>query len=378
MGIGRIPPDEAAFAEVRRAPRVALDTESDAFFAYRPRICLVQLSLPGRDWLVDPLAKVDLGALGRRLADPAVELVLHAAENDVLMLDRDFGWRIGRLFDTQVACFVLGLRPYSLAGLLETRFGVCLDKRLQRSDWSRRPLTPAQVAYAAEDTRHLLDLAEDLQGRARAAGREEEVAAECSRIAARRWEEPPADPDAFRRLAGARDLDGVSLRVLRDVHRFREEEARRRNRAPFRIVGDGALVALAARRATAPVGGVPRSFWGRYGDRVAALVRRAVSRGPLPPRKRAPHVRGPMDSRATKRRYDALRRWRGRAAAERGVEGFVVARNELLLEVARRGCRTLEDLSEVVEPFRLREYGEAMLRVVLDSACGGPDNEADE
>lgn len=356
-----------------REPALALDTETDSFFAYRARICLLQVSAPGRDLLVDPLAGLDLSRLGALLRDPSRQVVLHAAENDVILLHHELSWRIGNLFDTQVAAFVLGFKPYSLAGILEARFGVRLDKGLQRSDWSRRPLSPEQLRYASEDTRHLLDLAADLRARAEEAGRTEEIASECRRIAGRDWTPEPFDPEGFRRIAGARDLDDTGLRILRDLYLLRNAEAERRNWAPFRIAADPVLVAIARDRLTAPRKGIPESFWRRYGARVAGLVRQAPGKGPLPRPERARGRREPLPP-GVERRFEALRRWRARAAEERGVEPFVVARNELLAQVAASPCRDLEVLRPLLEPFRFQEYGEAMLAALLASEGGAPEN----
>ncbi|MGH7163530.1 MAG: ribonuclease D [Planctomycetota bacterium] len=363
----------AALPALRGARSLALDTETDAFFAYRPKVCLLQVSIPGRDLLVDPLAGFDVAPLGEILADPAREVVLHAAENDVIMLKHQFGWRIGSLYDTQVACFVLGLPPYSLAGVLEARFGVKLDKKMQRSDWSRRPLERAQVEYAAEDTRHLLALAGDLHARAQTAGRVEEIASECARMAARDWSPEPFDPDGYRKIDGARELDGVPLRILRDLYLFRNAEAEGRNRAPYRVAGDAVLVGIAKAQALRRGPGVPESFLGRYGRQVASIVEEAKKRGPLEERK-ARRPRGEPVPPEVQERFERLRRWRTEAAKRRGVEPFVVARNDLLFQVAQRGCRTIEDLSGVMEPFRVREYGGA----ILDSLGGGSDNASQE
>lgn len=355
-----------ALARLRDAPAVALDTETDAFFAYRPRICLLQLSVPGTDLLVDPLADLDLAPLGEALADAGREVVLHAAENDIILLHHQFRWRLANLYDTQVACFVLGLKPYSLAGVLEARFGVKLDKRQQRSDWSRRPLSTAQITYAADDTRHLLDLAKDLKERAAQAGRSDEIAAECRRIAGREWTPEPFDPEGFRRLSGARDLDGIQLRVLRELYLFRAGEAERRNRAPYRVCPDAALIRLATDRRLPPKG-VPAAFWRRYEKKIRALLEDARRAGPLPPRRPRRGAPGERMAAGAKQRFEELRKWRTAAAEKRGVEGFVVARNELLEKIARADCRTLEELGELVEPFRLREYGAAILAAMLDS-----------
>ncbi|MCK6459910.1 MAG: HRDC domain-containing protein [Planctomycetes bacterium] len=349
----------SAIAALREAPALALDTETDSFFAYRARICLLQVSVPGRDFLVDPLQGLDLAPLGAILADPARETVLHAAENDVILLKHQFGWRIGRLFDTQVACFVLGWKPYSLAGILEARFGRKLDKSQQRSDWRQRPLSKEQIAYAAEDTCHLLDLARELKEGASGAGRTEEIESECARIAAREWTPEPFDPEGFRRID--RDLRGVPQRILRDLFLLREKEAEKRNRAPYRIAPDSALLTLAKGAAGSPPRGVPPSFWHRYKDDVRRIVAEAQREGPLPPR--PPPQRndtGPLAPEA-RERFERLRRWRAAAAGERGVETFVVAKNEMLLKIALAAPASFDALAQHMEPFRLREYGEAIL-----------------
>jgi ribonuclease D len=357
-----------ALAVLEGQPALALDTETDAFFAYRGRICLLQVSVPGHDFLVDPLQGLDLGPFGALLADPARETVLHAAENDVILLKHEFGWRIARLFDTQVACFVLGWKPYSLAGILEARFGRKLDKSQQRSDWRQRPLTPEQVAYAAEDTCHLLDLAAELKEGALGAGRMEEIEHECARIAAREWEPEPFDPEGFRRMEGARELSAAALRVLRDLYLFREREAERRNRAPYRVVPDGVLVAIAREGDRARM---PASFRQRYGGDVRKIVEAARRAGPLPPRPPRPRAEGGPLPPAARERFERLRRWRAAAAEARGVETFVVARNELLQRIAAAGPRTLAELEPLVEPFRFREYGAAMLAALTDSSPAG-------
>ncbi|MDH3590789.1 MAG: ribonuclease D [Planctomycetota bacterium] len=355
-------------AALAAAPALAVDTETDAFFAYRPAICLLQASTPDEDFLIDPLADLDLAPFGAILADPAREVVLHAAENDVILMHHQFGWRIGRLFDTQVASFVLGLKPYSLAGVLEARFEVKLDKSQQRSDWARRPLTDKQVEYAALDTHYLLRLAAELRARAVDAGRVDEIEWECGRIATREWTPEPFDPEGFRRMSAAKEMDARDLRVLQELFLFREAEAERRNRAPYRVVPDHALVALTRWRKGPPPRGVPERFWQRYGGKVRRTIETARKKGPLPPRKRHRRRDGEPTSPAVKQRYERLRRWRARAAEERGVESFVVARNELLMRVARSGAASREELAGEVEPFRLREYGDAILAALLDSA----------
>jgi len=350
---------QEALPALRESTALALDTETDSFFAYRPKICLLQITVEGGDYILDPLADFALDALGEILADEKREVILHAAENDVIHMQHEFGWRIARLFDTQVTSFILGTPPYSLAGVLETRFDVKLDKRMQRSDWSRRPLSNEQIEYAANDTRYLLPLASELKERAAEVGRIAEIEAECARIAGRSWTPEPFDPDGFRRMNGAKDLDDMGLSILSALYLFRHELADKRNRAPYRIVADHALVAIARKRATHRIDGTPESFWRRYGKQVGDVVRKAkTQRAPARPKRKAQN--GAPLPPEVKARYDALRKWRGSAAEERGVEPFVVARNDLLMEVAKCGPDDAEKMAATMEPFRFREYGEAM------------------
>ena len=225
---------------------VALDTEADSFHHYRDRVCLVQISAGGLDALLDPLADVDVRRLAPLLADRGVEKILHGADYDVRILRRDFDLSIGRLFDTMIAARLLGETALGLAALLQRFLGIDHDKSQQRADWSRRPLTPAMVAYAACDTRHLEELATLLKERLDATGRHTWAAEEFARLEALAWRDArDDDPEPFRRVKGSARLDPAGLAVLREVWGWREDMARRRDRPTFRILRDETLRAVA-------------------------------------------------------------------------------------------------------------------------------------
>ena len=132
-------------------PIVSVDTESNSLFAYREQVCLIQFSIPGHDYLVDPLALKNIRALGRVFANPHIEKIFHAAEYDLLTLQRDFGFEFRNLFDTMVAARILGRSRVGLGSLLEDEFGIHLQKKFQRANWGRRPLPPEMVRYASKD-----------------------------------------------------------------------------------------------------------------------------------------------------------------------------------------------------------------------------------
>jgi ribonuclease D len=237
---------EAMVAALRAEPLIALDTESNSFHAYKEQVCLIQISVPGQDWIVDPLV-TSVAPLGEVLCDGR-ETVLHGADYDVRCLKRDFGWALPNLFDTMVASRRLGVVGLGLSALVEARFGVRLSKAHQRSDWGRRPLSAEQLAYAALDTHYLLRLREVLVGELEAKGLAAEAREEFKRIAAARPHERVFDPEGWRRLKGARALDEPARRVLRALWIAREQRAEALGRPPFKVLGEQAMLEIAVRR----------------------------------------------------------------------------------------------------------------------------------
>jgi ribonuclease D len=143
------------FASIASSRILALDTEGASFHRFVDRIYLLQLSTREQTAIIDPLPVGKPAGLGRLLEDPGVEIVFHDADYDLRLLHQDYGWHTRHIFDTRVAAQLLGIRAFGLAALLEKYFGVKLDKKHQRADWSMRPLTQGMLDYAAQDTIHL-------------------------------------------------------------------------------------------------------------------------------------------------------------------------------------------------------------------------------
>jgi len=158
-------------ADLGQPRAIALDTEGASFHRFVDRIYLLQLSTERHHAVIDPLPIGTPERLGRMLEDRGVEVVLHDADYDLRLLRQDYGWQVNALFDTRVASQLLGLRAFGLAALLERYFGIKLDKKHQRADWSMRPLLPDMLEYAAHDTRWLLDLRAQLRAELERKGR---------------------------------------------------------------------------------------------------------------------------------------------------------------------------------------------------------------
>ncbi len=229
------------------APAIALDTEGNSFHAYTERVCLIQIGLPGEEFLVDPLA-VDPRPLAPILADPARRLLFHGGDFDVRSLRRDFGFSFGRVFDTMIAAQVLGLPELGLAGLLRTRLGVRIEKGEQRSDWGRRPLSAQQLRYAAADVRFLGKLADGLDAELTARGKQGEAARRFEGLRHVVAREKRFDAEGWRRLREAPSLGPDEAGLLRRIWVAREELARALDRPPFKVIGERVMVEIARRR----------------------------------------------------------------------------------------------------------------------------------
>ncbi len=242
--------DDAGLAALADAladePVIALDTESNSFHVYRERVCLIQISTRSRDWVVDPLS-ADPRPLGSVLA-AAPALVLHGADYDVRCLKREYGFVLPRLFDTMVAARRLGRAGLGLAALVEQHFGVRLAKDYQRSDWGRRPLSAEQVRYAALDTHFLLPLHDLLAGELHERRLADEAWQEFARVAAVEPKPKVFDPEGWRRMKGARDLDAAGRAVLRALWIAREDRASALDRPPFKVMPEQTMLEVARRR----------------------------------------------------------------------------------------------------------------------------------
>jgi ribonuclease D len=355
----------ALVATLAAEPAVAVDTESNSLFAYRERVCLIQFSIPARDYMVDPLALPDLSALAPLFANPRQQKIFHAAEYDLLCLKRDYGFAFAEIFDTMVAARTLGWPQMGLAAILSERFGVKMDKKHQRANWGQRPLTPAQLDYARLDTHYLFALRDVLAQELAAAGRTEEAREEFARLTRVRPESNGAGPNGFWRLNGVRDLPPRQVAVLHELYWYRERQAERANRPPFKVMNDQTLLEIAQRcpaqsRDLQGVTGMTSAQIRRHGAALLDAVKRGLSAPPPRPPQAA------LEPEAVRERYERLRQWRKQKAQARGVESDVIVARDVLWELARRAPRTPAELAAIEDlgPWRRQTYGAEILQVL--------------
>jgi ribonuclease D len=329
---------------------IALDTEGASFHRFVDRIYLLQLSTREKTAVIDPLAIGRPQQLGALLEDERVEKVLHDADYDLRLLHQDYGWHARNLFDTRIAAQLLGLTSFGLAALLDKYFGVRLDKKHQRADWSMRPLTPGMLDYAAQDTMYLLELRDRMRESLEQIGRWEWAIEEFQRLEGLRWEDEDAST-AFLRVKGARELSRRELARLRELVQWRDAVAAELDRATFRVAGNEVLLEAARRapKATSElldIKGVPRVLVDRRGREILDAIKRgdAVRDAELPrfPRGQRWERDTVFDENVTR-----LKRVRDEAAKRLSMEpGFLCSRDRLEA-VARRRPSTLAELAEV-------------------------------
>jgi ribonuclease D len=234
---------------LRAAGRFALDTEFVGERTYLPRLCFVQVATEEFIALVDTLAFAELGPLWDLITDPTIQKVLHAAREDLRLAYYGSGKRLPQnIFDTQVAAGLIGLPSYPLsyARLAEALMGVKLSKAETRSEWDRRPLTPAQLEYARDDVRYLLPITDKINRLLERLGRAEWMQEEMGRFSdARTYETAPEE--AYLRLRTGRGFTARPTALLRAVAAWRESEAAARDVPARTLLRDDVLIELAQR-----------------------------------------------------------------------------------------------------------------------------------
>jgi len=355
---------------LRQAKRIAVDIEANSLYAYREKICLIQVSTDHWDYIIDPLAAISLDALGAVFADSSVEKVFHAADYDLSLLKGLYGWSVHNLFDTMWAGRILGFSQMGLAWFLENLYGITLSKKCQKADWASRPLSLEKLEYARNDTHYLLRLRDDLEQRLKDAGMEEEAREIFLEQSFVEGVSRVFDPDDFWRLKGVRSMSPREQALVKALFVFRDKEAKRRDVPPFKVFNNQVLLALAQHAANwngesthgiDAVPGVPSKILDRMQQRLLKTLNAGMQSPP--PKFQERRTNAPS---GYWKRHEALKNWRKEMARKRGVESDVILGRRILEDIAKKGPRSLEELAtiESLGPWRLKQYGASILNAI--------------
>lgn len=359
-------------AKARAGGALALDTEFMGERRYRTLLCLIQLAAPNgaqaeQIAIVDPLQDdQDLGALAQALADPAIEVVVHAGRQDIALLRRELRTEITSVFDTQVAAGFAGMPAQaSYEALLAQLAGVRLGKSASFTRWDRRPLTAEQLAYAREDVLHLLEISSELKRRLRELGRLEWAYEECAPLQS---VSDDRDPEAiFGRLPRVRSLSAASQAVARELVEWRERVAARQDRPVQTVLSDAALIEVAKRRPLSPerlreIRGMNPGLARSLGEELLAAVQRGLERPHEPLAHSARHIAPDPADAAVIAACEAL--VRSRAGEARLAYELIAARADLqaIVTAVRRG--EPEPAVRTLQGWRRELVGEELLELL--------------
>lgn len=342
----------ALCAEIARVDEVAMDTEADNQWHFKTRLCLIQLEVGGRVWLVDLETRLDPAPLLEALASK--HLVMHGSDFDLRLLS-ERGFRAKSIFDTMIAAQLLGMQRFGLGNLLEQFFGVKVNKRNQKANWSKRPLTPDLLEYAAMDVRLLSPLRDRLQAELERLGRLAWMHQRCeAQIEQARGFEARDDPAAWR-IGGSERLRPQEQAVLFELWHWREREAQRLDWPPFKILQGEKLLELARRAGSGAAGAesLVNDILATKGGRRFRGLREAVAEGAardpstLPRRQQVRDERGPFDA-PEQARLERYRARRDAIAEELRLDPTLIANKAQLSALVREPHR----VGELLQPWQ--------------------------
>ena len=344
---------------------IAVDLEMDSLHHYQEKVCLIQVSTRQSSWLIDPLECRDMQPLAAPLADSKVRVVMHGSDYDIRSLHRDFSIVVTNLFDTMIASRFLGIAEFGLAALLKDRFGIELDKKFQKADWSKRPLTREMREYAVADTSNLLPLYDRLNAELQQQNRQLWLEEECRLVSQARVSEKGGPLFLYCKSAGKRK--GRTLAILEELLQLRESQARLLDRPPFKVLSADMLLEIAENRPQtiselSTIKGMTPGQINRYSTGLLAAVRRGqeLPEDELP---RYPHTRRQEPVEGAKELLRKLKVWRETKCTSLGIEPGVLAPNwllEVLADTLPTTCANLNDIPGMRE-WQKKLFGQELL-----------------
>lgn len=373
------PADEFLFVEkpeqlaplverLEAASEIGVDAEMSGMYSYRTSVCILQFSTDDLEAVVDVLALDDLSPLGRALQDPDKRCYLHGAVHDVRCLKADFEIAIQGLFDTYIAAQLLGEPKLGLSSLVADRFNDALDKEMQTVDWRKRPISAQRLEYLRNDVRYLLPLGRQLAAELHEGDLVEEAHIEFARVESQPPQPEAPDPMDWKRVKGARDLSPAGKAVLRELWLLRDRLAREHDQPPGRLLRDKLLVELVSKQPRGSqdlsrMRGFPRKIAARHAAEFLQAIEagRKAGKPPKDPRPSSPPPT-PAERKIRRTREKALKAWRKKVAADRGVPTMAVLPTYALEDLVRSPPEEGEDLAERPGIGRKRadRYGEAI------------------
>lgn len=349
--------------------RIAVDLEADSLYHFQEKVCLIQMAANGSNFVLDPLAVQDLSPLAPLFADANIRKIFHGSDYDIRSLYRDFGIEIHNLFDTELASRFLGAASTGLDAVVRDHLGVCLDKKYQKKDWSKRPLPPEMIDYAAGDVMYLLPISNNLIDALTRKGRIDWVLEECDILSRVRPASNNHQP-LFLKIKGAGRLSPRALAALENILNIRQQIAQKKDRPLFKVFSNRAALALAAASpmsisALKETGALSQHQIDMYGKQIFAGIREAMkmpedalpsyprNRNPRPPANASPIIK-------------ALQEWRNARAEDLGMDPGLICNRSLATRLAILNPADVGEMDAIEEmkSWQKDVFGEEILAVL--------------
>lgn len=355
--------------DLQKQDQIAIDLESNSLYVYKEHVCLIQISTPNRDYIIDPLALDHFTELGNILKNQSIEKIFHACEYDLILLKREYNWDVVNIFDTMWAARILGMPKIGLANLIKTFFDITLEKKYQTANWGERPLSDEQLLYAQSDTHYLFDLRSILQEKLDLGDHREE-AQEIFEM----QQQVTVPNNQFREeqfwdLNGTKYLTTGQKKTAYALYLFREANAKKYDKPLFKIFDNKVLLQLAqdqpySMKRLYDTRRLPNWFIRREGDAMLHAVKTAQELS-LPKRPKRP----PRPAQDLLDRYDYLLQWRKNRGKARGVDSDIILSKDAVWEIAKinpNEVSALNPIQSTIGPWRLQTYGEEIINHLDD------------
>ena len=361
----------AVLDNLNKERSLAVDTEANSLYAYREQVCLIQISTPEMDYIIDPLSIDDISGLGSVFSDPKIEKVFHASEYDILILHDEFQFEFNNLFDTMLAAQILGRTKLGLDALMEEFFGIIINKKYQRANWGKRPIDDDMLRYAQMDTHYLIRIRQFLVDELDKSGLSPIAHEDFYRACQAYKHIRENNQEAWWKLNGSKKLPPEKAAVLKELYLFRESIAQKRNLPVFKVLSSQSLMQLAEKcpvntKELSKLEISSKKSIQRYADDLVDIIKEGLKSEPIfPPRR----VR--LDN-SYLTREKVLRDWRKKIAKKMNVNSAVILPREILYAIVESNPDTKKQLEELPHdvPWRLERFGDDILSLLKRTRRG--------
>lgn len=351
---------------IKQEKRIAIDTEADSLHHYFEKVCLIQLNVGGRLFIVDPLCSMDLSAFFKVLSQRLI--IMHGADYDLRLLYKGYGFEPSEVFDTMIAVKVLGYENLGLQNQIMYHFGIHISKSGQKMDWSRRPLLQKMIVYAANDVKYLLLLHEKIEKELIELDRVEWLKQSCRKLISKASTLTYKDPREEWRIKGSFSLGGREMAIVRELWYWRDKEAQKADIPSFKIITDENILDIALWAAEdshillRQYPSLPKTCTGRRYPGLERAYKRAISLQPEKwprPLKGKPGIKRTIDGNL----LSSLKKKRDSIALELKLSPPLLASQKSLSAIAVLRPKTVEEFNELskLQTWQVEILAEAFL-----------------